>query len=205
MKILVAVPNMGQISTSLALRLMEWMADGLPIILYAPQNVMPHHRARNLCHKTFLESNCTHLFWVDADTIPSRHALRQLIDDDKPVVSAVVQAWKEGAPMAVAFRWNETLGGYAPHYGDGVERVDIATLACCLIERDVMERVGARAFCFEDTDEWGADGYSETFVFCRRLGRLQIPVYVDYRLLCGHRKTIDLAEINDLLVGDRVG
>jgi len=204
-KIFVAVPNMGQIATDLVMRLMEWMAEGPPIVLYAPQNVIPPHRVRNLCHKAFLESDCSHLFIVDGDTIPPPNALRQLLEDRKPLVSAVVQAWKEGGPMAVAFRWNEALGGYAPHYGNGVEKVDIATLACCMIERDVMEKVGPRAFSWEDTDEWGTEGYSNTFVFCRRLGRLQIPIHVDYRLLCGHRKTVDLAEVNALLVGDRDG
>jgi len=198
-KIFVAVPNLGTVATGLMLRLMQWMADGIPMHLYPPENVRPHHRARNLCHREFINSDCTHLLWIDADTIPPRHALRQLLDDDRPVVSAVVQAWKDGGPMVIALRWNDKRGGYVPHYGAGVDRVEVATLACCLIERRVMEQIGPRAFAWEDTDEWGTDGYGEDFVFFRRLARYQIPVHVDYRLLCTHHATVDLAEVNHLL------
>jgi len=144
-----------------------------------------------------------YLFFLDADTVPPVDVIDRLLAHDVDMVSAVVQAWQYGGPTAIAMRWSDEKEGYLPHYGNGLERVDIATLACSLIKREMMEGLLPGVFAFEEPeDAWGIEGYSEDFVFCRRAKAAGFEIYTDYSILCSHHKRVDLAEVNSILVGE---
>lgn len=199
--IFVAIPNLGFIHARLALLLARWMVSAkYDLKYYLPENVRPHHRARNLCHREFLRSGMSHLLFIDSDTIPPVDIIDRLLSHDVPVVAAVVQAWKEGGPVPMALRWDEQKGGYSPHYGKGLEAVDVCTLACTLIKREVMESASAGVFKFADDGDWDIAGFGEDFVFCLAVQGMGYKMYADYDILCSHFGRIDFAKVNELLV-----
>ena len=204
-RIFIATPNLGEIATGNVLNLLAWFASGkYELKWFAPQHVKPWDRARNLCHKAFLESNAEYLFFLDEHTIPPVDVIDRLLADDKDVVSATVQVLKTdgGTPVLIpmAMRWDEKAGGYKPYWGRGVERVDVTTCACTLIKRVVMEKVERPAFRFTFDDEFGTDGYSEDFYFSEMVRQAGFEIYNDYRVLCSHIARVDMRIINDLLV-----
>jgi cellulose synthase/poly-beta-1,6-N-acetylglucosamine synthase-like glycosyltransferase len=211
--IFIAMPNMGTLATGHTQNLLKWFLSGKYRLTWFPlMNKAPLDRARNECHKAFLESTCDYLFFLDADTVPPIDTLDQLLAADKDMISATVQTLSshKGQPqlIPVAFRWNTEDPddiGYKAHWGRGVEEVDIATLACTLIKRKVMEKVGKRAFQYVCDNEWGTDGYSEDFYFSRLVREKGFMIWNHYGILCSHIKEFDAKTVNALLVGGTNG
>ena len=198
--IFIAIPNLGNIATDNAMNLLAWFASGrYGLKVFAPQNVRPWDRARNLCHRQFLSERYEYLFFLDANTIPHPSVLDRLLRHDLPMVAGVVQIWQEHL-MPMSFRWDglakhfedpasvdEVIGaGYKPHHGEGLQEVDVTTCACTLIKREVMERVRRPAFAFTHTDEFGTEGLSEDFYFCDGVRLAGYPIAVDFDAVCDH-------------------
>jgi len=200
--IFIAVPNVGIVSTEISIRLLQWVSSGkYTIKYYPPENVRPLDKARNLCHKVFLESKMDYLFFLDARVVPPPDALDKLIAANKDMVSVTAQTIQafEGEPRLVPVAMRKAEGGFKPHFGDGLEQVDVTTCACTLIKRKVMEKVGKRAFKFTMTDEWGTEGYSEDFYFCERVKKAGFKIWNDYTQLASHFKDTDMKTVNDLM------
>lgn len=51
---------------------------------------MPVQNARNKLSKLFINTNATHIWWVDDDNPPALDVLENLLKADKDVVSAVI-------------------------------------------------------------------------------------------------------------------
>jgi len=202
--VFVAIPNLGEIRTELALTLLHWIASGqYRLHVFMPMYIQPHHRARNVCHREFLKKeDYGWLLFIDADCVPPVHALDRLLSHDVPIVGGVILAWRDAGPIPVALRWDNEKGGYVPHYGQGLEEVDVVSMGCTLIRRDVLENMPVGSFAWGDRQD-GCDGYGEEFVFCRRAKELGFQPYCDYGLLIGHRKPLEILEINRLLLGER--
>jgi len=211
--IFIAMPNMGTLATGHTQNLLEWFLSGKYRSTWFPLvGKAPHDRARNECHRAFIESGCDYLFFLDADTVPPVDVIDRLIDADKDMISATVQTMKEhkGNPqlVPVALRWNEEDPedvGYKAYWGNGVEEVDVATLACTLIKKKVMQAVGPRAFQFVYNDEYGTDGMSEDFYFNERVKEAGFNAWNHYGILCSHHKTFDTKTVNALMVNARGG
>lgn len=205
MKIMIAQPNLGQISTENVSTLLKWFgSERYELEWYAPARTRPHDRARNRCHKHFLESDCDYMFWLDAHTCPPANTLDRLLYHDKDMVAACVQTIKstdKGHILApLGFRWREDLNGYAPCYSACLTQVHIAPCAATLIKREVMEAVKRPAFSWGDIrDEWGIEGLSEDFFFAERVREAGFEIWMDYDLLCSHWQRIDVAVINQML------
>ncbi len=197
-KVFIATPNLGEIATGNVLNLLSWFGEGkYDLRWYAPQHVKPWDRARNLCHKAFLESDYDYLFFLDEHTVPPVDVIDRLLAHDVPVVSGTAQIFKRGALIPMALRKDED--GYRPHWGDGLERVDTTTLACTLIKKEVMERVKRPAFMFTQTDEWGIEGLSEDIFFAERVVDAGFEEYNDYGILCDHSIQTSSLPLNNLL------
>jgi len=184
--IFIAIPNLGNIATDNAMNLLAWFGSGkYDLKVFAPQNVKPWDRARNLCHKEFLNERHDYLFFLDANTIPRPDILDRLLAHDVPMVAGLVQIWQEHL-IPMAMRWDEEASGYKPHYGEGLQSVDVTTCACTLIKRRVMEAVERPAFKFKHEDEFGTEGLSEDFYFCERVREAGFPIAVDFDAICDH-------------------
>ena len=205
--IFIAQPNLGEISTNNVARLLRWFGcERYNLEWFAPPGVIPHDRARNLCHREFIEnSDADYIFWLDANTIPPARALDRLLYHDRDVVACCVQTQKsqdDGSIRLVplGFRKSFTSEGYAAVVSTGLTQVHIASCAATLIKREVMEGVGPRAFSWGDvSDEWGVEGLSEDFYFCERVIEAGYEIWMDYDLLCRHWQRSDMLIINQML------
>lgn len=202
--IFIAIPNLGNVATDNMMNVLNWFMSGrYDLKIFAPQGIRPLDRARNLCHKAFLEDQVRHdyLFFMDANTIPPVDILDRLLAHDVPMVAGTVQIWNaEYKLMPMALRRNDALGGYVPHVGEGLQDVDVTTCACTLIKRHVMEQVRCPAFAFTHEDEYGIDGLSEDFYFCEGVKAAGLPIGVDFDVVCDHDLHLRSLEVNRALV-----
>lgn len=202
------MPNLGELAVGHTVNLIKWMPSGKYDILWFPLvGKAPLDRARNECHQAFLQSRYDYLFFLDADTVPPVEALDMLLMADVDMVSATVQTFKmhNGEPRLdpVAYRWNEEDPediGYKVYVGSGVDEVDVATLACTLIRRPVLEKVKIPAFQYQCLDKFGIDGYSEDFFFSRCVKEAGFKIHNHYGILCHHFKKFDCAVVNTLMI-----
>jgi hypothetical protein len=62
--------------------------------------------------------------------------------------------------------------------GEGLEKVEGIGMGCVLMSRDVAESLGEKPY---DMNQGGED-----LVLCRKLMKLNIPLYVDWSINCAH-------------------
>ena len=203
------MPNMGTLAVGHTDNLLRWFLSGKYRLTWTPVvGKAPHDRARNECHRLFLESECEYMLFLDADTVPPPSVIDHFLEADKDMISATVQTIQrhEDEPrlIPVAFRWNDEDPddiGLKPYYGEGrVEKVDATTCACTLIKRRVMEAVGPRAFQFTYTDKFGTKGMGEDIFFCSLVSERGFEMFNHYGILCEHNHEVGMKCVNDLMV-----
>jgi len=223
--VFIAMPNLGMLRVGHTDNLLRWFLSGKYRLKWHPvTNVFPHDRARNTCHREYMNSSADgitgelahhfeagiaferydYMLFLDADTVPPASVIDELIAADKDMISATVQTWKteSGKAVLIPVALKMSDDGYRVHWGEGIEEVDVTTCACTLIKREVLERVGPRAFQFVADDEWGTDGIGEDFYFCERVKAAGFSVWNHYGVICSHYKSADTKAVNALLVGD---
>lgn len=124
-------------------------------------------------------------------------------------VPQVFQITKEKVPslVPVAYRWDKERdgGGYFHAWASTpgkIETVDVSTLACTLIRRNVLEAVSRPAFKFTMGDQWGVAGLGEDFMFCENVRKAGHRVWADFSIVAHHYKQMDTRIVNDVLVGE---
>jgi len=131
---------------------------------------------RNRLLREFLDSTCTHLFSVDSDIILPAFALRQLLADKCPVVSALVCNGHELEDPALFNVLNREADGSYRHIRNipagALFPVD-CTGAACLIAREVIEKYGVR---------YTSDKGAEDIGFCEEVRRMGLSIFCDSRV-----------------------
>ncbi|MCE5190916.1 MAG: hypothetical protein LLG08_04035 [Actinomycetia bacterium] len=202
-KVFVAQPNMGLISPCHVPNLFGEAAK-YSLYYFAPERVSPHDRARNLCHKAFLDSDADYMLWLDDDSYLDTPILKQFIEADRDMISAVFQTIKHssdlGHNLLLPTCMNESEEAYRPVYGIGLTEVQMAPLACALIKREVMEKVERPAFSWgKFFDGWGIEGYGEDVYFCRKVREAGFRIWSDFRTLGHHWLRMDTWVLNNIL------
>ena len=110
------------------------LRQGLAIQVGQPVTVV-----RNQIARTFLNSDCTHLFTLDDDIVPPAAALSRLLAVDRPVAAGVY-------PLHQFGRFTASVRGlhdeeWAEQWPRGVFPIKQCGLGCALIRREVFERV----------------------------------------------------------------
>ena len=144
-------------------------------------------KARNAAVQAALRAGATHLWMIDAGTIPPLHALPALLTADVPVISGVVPVRKEDEdgevkriPMTLRYQDEKLL----PHMGEGVERIDVCGGACLMLKMEVFEAInGPPWFTHGPGDE-----AREDFRFCEALAKAGIPLYAHYDVRCQQQR-----------------
>jgi GT2 family glycosyltransferase len=202
-RIFVAIPTLnGYVYHEQALALFQWMRcnDWMLQVKYFPF-LRPVDSARNAIVKTFLGEYCDYLLCIDYDIVPPPDCLGKLLSADKDVIAPVCFVLKPDdnglqAPMPMSMRRDKD--GYRPHYGSGVEEVDIVTGGIFLVKREVLEKI-KRPFHFTYHDD-GTVEYGEDFAFSQNVQKAGFKVWTHYGLLCKHRVQTDSKNVNDLMV-----
>jgi hypothetical protein len=141
---------------------------------------------RNSAVEAFLKTDCTHLLFMDSDTIAEPESLKKLLDDDKDVVSAVI--YKKGGDHSPCFGFYDektrTFHTPMPFPYNELIPVDTVGTGFVLIKRSVLEKVKAPWFECYDKGQAGEDVY-----FCAKCKDAGVQIYVDTGCHLGHVAT----------------
>jgi hypothetical protein len=182
---------MGWMSTKLMLNIVYWLKT-YGVYWYSPIHLQPVSYARNYCARKFLESDYTHLWFVDNDTIPPPFAYDLLTRANVPVISGIAHVMKEDLDgvvkrVAMVARKDEK-GEYKEARGQGIAPVDRCGSACVLIQRQVFERV---EFPYYNEGSWGGVR-GEDFNFIDKVRAAEIDVYAHHDVVCTHLKYVEI-------------
>lgn len=161
--------------------------------------------ARNQGVEWFLETDCTHLLFVDHDIIPPVEAPIELLAADKDVVSPLcfLMQYQKGKiyPFSASSRMRteeERQPGqhqWFYYWGKELERVDAVTGGCMLIKRHVLEAIGPRPFIASHSDNGARISINADFGFAVKCAEHGFEHWTDYRIVTDHAKQVSLAAV----------
>uniref|UniRef100_A0A6M3L9A1 Putative glycosyltransferase n=1 Tax=viral metagenome TaxID=1070528 RepID=A0A6M3L9A1_9ZZZZ len=145
--------------------------------------------ARNRLAEAFLNSDCTHAFFVDSDIVLPHWAIVQLMEIDQDISSGIYfqkldppnlpviytkkgfSSWKPSEKYLHHFIVDWEEGCYFP--------IDACGFGCVLIKREVFERI--KSPWFEFTEKGGED-----IRFCVRAKQKGFQIFAHSGVMCGH-------------------
>jgi len=194
---------MGSVHTFLMMRILGYCMDAVnrgdvSLQMYPTLGVSPVDNARNEIVDQFLKGDCTHLFWIDSDTIPPEDALRKLLSHDKDICSAITpiveydHAQKDSESNGFYKKWN-CVGVdnkfVKPH--TGLVPVHGAGGSCLLVKRAVYEKMPKPWYRFMYQDDNGKECFAgEDISFVAKAIGAGFTAFADTDILCGHQKGI---------------
>lgn len=159
-------------------------------------------RARNKLAADFLETDATHLLFLDTDLIFSPEQIARLLSHDVPIVAGLYP--KKQPQLAWVLN---ILPGEEPR-ANGLQKVKYVGTGCLMIEREVLihmiEEFPEIAYVTDagqtqrnehdffptgpmfDPEQKTTRYHSEDWGFCRRALDLGYDVWADTRVVCKH-------------------
>lgn len=201
-KVLLGIPTMGSINTMTVAVILGWLAEAARgeynLSFYPTYKVTPVDNARNEVVEEFLQSDCTHLFWIDADTVPPADALKKLLRVNQPVVSgltAIIEHDPDHKNDSNGFykKWNAVSKDTGRHVepNTGVLPVIGAGGSCIMVKRSVYEKLKAPWYRTLWKDDNGKDcQVGEDIAFVAHANQAGFNCYVDTSIVCAHEKSI---------------
>lgn len=190
-----------------------FLAQGTPLLSQCPYiDQLPGessiNRARNRLAKKFLNTDCTHLLFIDKDIIFDPSHLFRILEHDKPIVGGLYCGKEKGAKWVInTIDENPVIGE------DGLAEVKCIGTGFMLIAREVFEAMIANYpvphfELFYDTDNdfkmgrccdffhqgvWpGTNRFlTEDWWFCYAARALGLKVYADTKCKLVHRGEVD--------------
>ena len=163
-------------------------------------------RSRNALTRQFLESDATHLLWIDSDLVFSAQHIIRIVNHPEEVVGGCYCKKQQGDPQLVVNTLDNAVGGTE----SGLAQVRYVGTGFMRIARSVFEKM-IEAFGEEmwykvdeqevvEYDFWHMgvykypDGHrrwlSEDWWFCQKCADLGIPVYLDKHILLRHSGSV---------------
>jgi len=165
------------------------------------------YKGRERIADQFLETDATHLLFIDSDETFDKQTALRLIEDDLPVVSGVVYQrnyppapciYKKvpntvyHLPMARELqKW--FVENEVPRFNQAtvldlpddvsIWEVDEVGTGCMLIKREVIEAIDEPRFDVSPDHFWGM---TTDILFCRRVREAGFKIYADLRVQLGH-------------------
>ena len=206
--VMICIPNLGTIRPELVQRLLFWAkTSSCRVHIYMPSGMLPLDNARSHCLNKFLElSNHPddRLWFIDEDIIPPPEGLDILLKHNVDIVGLLCFMLKPDdrgflPPVPVALRYNEEKKYIVYFNGKGLTEVDALGGGCIMVKRKVFEAIGGRCYEFFYYPD-GTLNLVGDFDFCQKAQKTGFKIYVDFDVLCGHIKDVDLLSINNMMV-----
>jgi hypothetical protein len=185
-KVAVGQPVYGHISGLSHVAFSRLLGDGIGkgLIHYLHHTWAAYvDHARNQIVKEFLQSDASHLLFVDQDMVVPQDTLDRLLKHELPVVSGLYFLKQWPHPLC-AFDLDPEFRLLEEYAKDQLQQVDGVGMGCCLIRRDVfiaMYRRYRKGNWYNTTLANGEDVH-----FCRRLLAMGVPVHLDASVDCLH-------------------
>ena len=198
--VLIAIPNMGKISTPLVKRLMKY--DKREDVQIEFNSKVPVDVNRNDIVNWFLdETDHEYLCMIDADIVPQEDLL-DVLEYDKEIISPIVFSMKEGIPYPVisTFKDKENLKHYKMEIGSDEEvmSVDGVGTGCIFIKRNVFEELEKPYFHFRKNDN-GTLNTGEDMYFTQKAKRAGFDIHIAMDYVASHFHEVDLKHVSKLL------
>lgn len=153
---MIAIPTRdGYVHARLIQSLIAQMA-GRPLQIVA--GVVPLEAARNKIAEEFMKSDCTHLFSVDADTIPPHDTIDRLLALDADMATAITPIINKDGITSNVFTSIGARGTVLPMEEVIAKKepfeITAVGFACVLVKREVFEKLEAPYF----TSLWFQNG-----------------------------------------------
>ena len=195
MSVFVCIPTMRDIdarTTEAAFRLCAGHAGGAEFHMVQAQ---PVDYSRNLCVKLFLETQHSHILFIDSDVVPPDNCLELMLAARRPIVCGIYPLLLNQAAIRTSVAMKKADGEYEflGQLGDQPFEVDAGGMGCCLIERQVLTRMEYPWFQFQQQPDCKLIG--EDIYFFEQAARLGIKPLVIPQIHCSHIKTIDLLDV----------
>jgi len=164
----------------------EKHAHKMPWDDFIPSEDTYLQKARNYIHNTYLNhSSLPYLMMLDSDILFPEYLVTMLLAHKKPIVGGWYKDKKAANHHPTVYNFVEDKNGMAVFKhrdkpGQGLEQVDATGAGCWLMSREVAEALGESPY----GDNVAAGG--EDFILCRKLMKLDIPLYVDWSINCAH-------------------
>jgi predicted O-methyltransferase YrrM len=192
LSILIATPTMGDVPMQYAHSIVAMILktkDKYPEckIAMATTYRKMHHRARTELAEAFLQTDCTHILWVDDDNIPREKDLIKLIEDDLPIVSGLYFRRAEPyEPIIMVKRENGRGTERRPDLYRSKEgkpfKIHSTGMGFMLIRREVIEKVKSLGMPLFDI----RGGFGEDIWFCNQCHGAGYDVWLDPRVEVAH-------------------
>jgi hypothetical protein len=194
-KVFTAILSVETVSTHWALGLRRLDIPGPEPITVAG---MPFDHARNEAVKAFLQSPCSHLFFLDSDVVCPSDAVHRLLKWNRPIISGMYCRRSPPHAIPVMMRNHQWVTDIPGDPRNPLVEVDLVGSGCLLLSRQLMEeypkvanpRPGKPWF------DWRVDmkGFmppheclSEDFSFNYGVRtKMGIPIFVDTSIRCRH-------------------
>jgi len=196
--------NNPYVTNSLAYNTWLLGSRGIKILHPKTYDNHPISEGRNAICREFLESEATHLFMYDADSVLRPNTILVLLEDGREVVSGYYLARKGTGALVVLKRTtvkplcnindfnyyrSYTLREFfnLPREEKKLIRVDGTGMGAVLIKREVFEELEEPYFL-----EWSSHmppdqhQFGEDLWFSEALAKAGIPIYVDLSQFIGH-------------------
>lgn len=194
---------MGNMNTMLVTILLQWIAEAqvkgtYNLSFYPTYKVTPVENARNEIVKEFLKSDCTHLFWIDADTVPPANAIERLLRVNQPVVSAITPIVEHDADLkndsnGFYKKWNAVSKATGAHVqpNTGVLPIIGAGGSCIMVKREVYEKLKYPWYRMLWEDDNGKEcQVGEDIAFVAHAVGAGFNCYAETSVIAAHDKSI---------------
>ncbi len=168
-----------------------------------------HDAARNAIVEEFLESDCDVLWFLDSDVTPAKHVLDLIaVHYDKwkvagaPYPVFMGQLGEEDRQIVFTVYKGSNGKGLSPTKipYEGTDFVDGIATGCLFIKREVFSKLEKPYFEFKYDPITRVPVEGEDLGFCLKLNKLGINFFVDYSMICKHKKELDLLEMNNYAI-----
>lgn len=195
-KVVIGLPTMASVHPLTMLVILRWMAEAYSSKLYNLSilptiNEQPVDNARNHIVKDFLESDGTHLLFVDSDTVPPADTIMKMLAQDKLIISGLTPIIDLDEKSGEYFRkWN-CVGEDDLHMqpNTGLRKCKGAGGSCIMIKREVFEKLESPWYKFLKKDDNGkVVDVSEDIYFVVTALSKGMETWADTSIICKHYK-----------------
>lgn len=210
-KVLIAVPNMGWVHTSMVMSLVRILNDTRYeklLLLPPPVRFTTIESVRQYIHHFFLKGAFDYLLSIDDDNAPIKNPL-DLIELDKDMIGCVTPTWWYHSSVKdkkYPIRWNaydRTFDKKLKKWRHdehkpqkGLQKVDSIGMGCYLVARRVLEAlkdVPVQSLVRDD----GTTFKGEDIFFCERVREKGFEIYAHYDYSCMHIKELNLQDVHE--------
>ena len=163
---------------SLAMLMKKCGEAGLSTSLHFNQGSEVAMQRQHLVEQA-LETNCTHIMWIDADMKFPTDAINMLLQHDKDIVAGNYSTRVEPY-RPVAFKSEKDLDARV-YSGTGLEPVFAVGSGMMLVKRSVYERIPKPYYKIEYREDYSSL-VGEDIYFCKHAQMHGYTVYIDHDL-----------------------